>query len=117
MVIAMSRTIVGTPDSVKGKTVTEFKTSPRIRMKSLPRTRQNFAFPKTGYLPIFDKYHLKGAILWFLRDAHRYYVKGSISEHDLRLIAHNIKAKCKVLKVPIPDNFDLQLQPDTFVMS
>lgn len=117
----MSRTIVGKPDAVKGKTAIDWKTSAwkKIREKypPLPKNSKNFAFPKTGYLPIFDGAHLRRAIAWWSQNAHRYYVKGSIADRDLRLIAHNIKAKAKKLNVPIPDDFDFQLQPDTFVMS
>ena len=40
-----------------------------------------------------------------------------VADRDLRLISHNIKKRAKQLKVPIPDNFDEQLKPDTFVMS
>ncbi len=60
---------------------------------------------------------MRKVILWFLQNAHKYYVKGSIADRDLRLISHNIKKRAKQLKVPIPDNFDEQLKPDTFVMS
>jgi len=116
MVVAMSRTIVGTPDSVKGKTVTEFKTSP-IEREQPAFNYKNYAFPETRFLPIFDGSHLRRAIAYYMEHAHRYFIKGTMTERDLRIMAHNIKRKAKVFNLPIPDDFDLQLQPDTFVMS